>query len=165
MVETLILVRHGKAEGPSPDRPDIERNLTPEGAAALAGPDGFARTFSLMSDADRADARIWASSAVRAHQTAQEVARAIGDRAIEEHGSLWEQENAAFLAELAAADARCVIAVGHIPFMDEMASFLTGVSLSFKPGGAAAIALDPELGACSSQLMWFVQGPRAKKGV
>ena len=161
MARMLILVRHGKAEPAAAAPTDRERALTPEGRAALAGANGFPRTFSLLDDAQRAEAVLWASSARRAQETAQEVARVIGERPIEDHGSLWEQSGGAFLHELHESSAPCVVAVGHIPFMNEMVAYLTGTAVNFKPGAASALELDDTLAQGASRLMWFVQGPRA----
>lgn len=161
MPKTLILVRHGKAQRGSITLPDEERELTPEGIAALAADTGFARAFSLLSDEERASARIWASPARRTLQTARLVADAIGGREIEAHPCLWEQDSHTFLTELRESDAACVIAVGHIPFADEAVAYLTGAALGFKPGGVAAIELDQSLANGESSLLWFVQGPVA----
>ena len=57
MVKTLILVRHGQAEPSSAAVPDIERSLTDAGRAALAGPQGFPRTFALLSSMNAAKLR------------------------------------------------------------------------------------------------------------
>ena len=82
MVKTLILVRHGQAEPSSAAVPDIERSLTDAGRAALAGPQGFPRTFALLSSEERREASLWASEALRAQQTAQEVAAVLGERTL-----------------------------------------------------------------------------------
>lgn len=158
---TLVLVRHGKPEHGGPGTPDALRALTPEGHAAIAGPLGFARTFSLLTPEERARAVIWSSPAVRARQTADVVAEALGGRAIAEHACIWEQDNASFLAEVAATaeHERCIIAVGHIPFMNELTAYLTGVPVSFKPGAACAIELDRRVAGGSGRIAWFVQGP------
>lgn len=162
MVETLILVRHGKAE-PGGGRPDIERPLTDAGRAALAAPDGFPAIFARLDDDVREQAELWVSPALRARQTAEEVAAVIGGRPLIEHESLWEQDGVAFLEELAASGARSVIAVGHIPFMNELLDWLTGEAESFSPGSVAAIRLSPtgsanELGGT---LLWLLKVPKA----
>lgn len=168
MVKTLVLVRHGKAEAANPDQPDTERKLTPDGRAALASSHGFKRTFSLLTAEERENAVIWASPAVRAMQTAHEVARAIGehtilgDRRLSAAESLWHQDRDTFLAELDRVNASCLIAVGHIPFMEDLAEYLTGDQLTFKPGAAAAIKMGKSLKQGKARLQWFVQGPKIK---
>ena len=162
MVKTLILVRHGKPQPAAPDIPDFDRTLTVEGIAARAAPHGFARTFSLLSNEQRRDAVIWSSPAVRAMQTAQQVSDALGGKPVVEKSCLWYQESGTFLNEVEASDATCLIAVGHIPFMNEMTAYLTGSAISFTPGAAAAIELAHEIDLGSGTLSWYVQGPAAQ---
>ena len=161
MVKTLILVRHGKPQPATPDIPDFDRTLTVEGIAALAAPHGFARTFSLLSDDQREGAVIWSSPTVRAMQTAQHISDALGGKPIVEKSCLWYQESGTFLNEVETSDATCLIAVGHIPFMNEMAAYLTGSAISFTPGAVAAIELADEIDLGSGTLSWYVQGPAA----
>ena len=163
MVETLVLVRHGKAEPGSPTLPDIERSLTSAGRAALAAPEGFPTIFARLDGPMREQAELWVSPALRARQTAEEVAAVIGARPLIEHESLWEQDGVAFLDELAAADARTVIAVGHIPFMNELLDWLTGEAERFSPGGVAAIRLSPTRSASElgGTLLWTAKAPKA----
>lgn len=165
MVTTLILIRHGKAERAGFGQPDIDRSLTPGGIEALAGPDGFTRTLAQLADPERAEAEVWVSPALRARQTAAEAVRVIGERDLIEHESIWEQDLGLFFDELDASDASTVIAVGHIPFMNEAAAWLTGEPVSFSPGSVAAISL-PEGPAASQangtgKLLWFAPGPKA----
>ena len=157
MARTLVLIRHGKPEPKGPGMEDFDPALTPEGAAALDAADGLARSLALLSDADRAAAVVWTSPALRARQTAGAASRALGGAPIEEHASLWEQDNAGFLAELAASDARCVVACGHIPFMDEMAAYLADAALRVTPGAAAAISFDGAPTPRSCRLEWFAR--------
>ena len=167
MVSTLVLVRHGKAERGGPGIPDIERALTEKGHAALTGADGFPAAFARLGEEDRAAAEVWVSPALRARQTAQHIVEVIGERPLHEHECLWEQEAGAFLEELAASDARCVIAVGHIPFMDELLTWLTDEDeLAFSPGSVAAIRMDAQEGPADAArlggtLLWFARAPKA----
>lgn len=158
MIKKLILIRHGKACGVAPGQSDFDRPLTDAGRAALASVDGFMRSFYLLDAHSASHATLWTSPALRARQTADEVNRTLGG----EHeaipvDSLWEQDEDTFLEQLATTDADCLIAVGHIPFMNNMVERLTGVELSLKPGGIATIDLDDTSRAGS--LEWFVQGP------
>ena len=158
MSRILVLVRHGRAERALPGMPDEMRSLTPEGQAALCAPNGFVRSFSLLNEEARSHAVIWASPALRAQQTAQAVAEAIGQRPVDALPCLFEQDADAFLDTLRASNAACVIAVGHIPFMERVAERLCGATLSFAPGAVACLRLDDELEPCESDLLWFVQG-------
>ncbi|WP_232385448.1 MULTISPECIES: SixA phosphatase family protein [Enorma] len=159
MDRMLILVRHGRAERAQPGMADADRSLTPDGQAALAAPDGFARSFSLLGAEERAAAVIWTSPALRARQTSEAVVAAIGERPVTPLPCLFEQDEEAFLDELRASDAPCVIAVGHIPFMERVAERLCGAELSFSPGAVACIRLDFCPDPFASDLLWFVQGP------
>ena len=162
MIKKLILVRHGKAEPVSPGQADFDRPLTDAARAMLASVDGFMRSFYLLDAHSASHATLWTSPAVRARQTALEVSRALGGELEPvDVETLWEQDDDAFMDQLATTDADCLIAVGHIPFMNTMIERLSGVSLSLKPGGMAAIDLDED-GSLSGKLEWFVQGPHVK---
>lgn len=161
MVENLILIRHGQAQAGSLDQLDEERELTPEGIAALCAPDGFARSTSLLDEGERGEAQVWVSPAVRTHQTAQALLQAIGERPLTDMGCLWEQDSVAFLDELERSDARTVVAVGHIPFMNDMVELLSGSLVGFKPGAVAKLRLHGPLEPGCAELSWFIQGPKA----
>lgn len=165
MVTTLILVRHGKAEAASLLTPDAERPLAPEGLAALASEAGFAKAFAQLGEDTRNAAELWVSPALRARQTAEEVVRAIGERPMHEHSSLWEQDLFNFADELADSDASCVIAVGHVPFMSEALLYYSGEGEGFEPGTVAAISLpDGPIDSRaneSARLLWLHRCPRA----
>ena len=154
MVKTLVLVRHGAPEATSPSGSDLDRRLTESGARSLRA--AYPRTFALLGDAPHV--RVWSSPAVRALETADVVAAVTGAEDIEVHQSLYAQDGAAFLAELEAADAPCVIAVGHAPFVDVLASRLVGSCPSFGKGTVAAIDL-PEGPSGRGVLRWYVAGP------
>lgn len=161
MVKNLILVRHGKAEPGSIDLPDQERRLTPQGLAALCAPTGFARAAALMDKDERDHAQVWVSPAVRTHQTAQALLDAIGERPLVDKDCLWEQDFATFLDEVEQSDAQTVIAVGHIPFMNDVVELLSGACVGFKPGTMAKLTLHAPLQPDRADLAWFVQGPKA----
>lgn len=175
-MKQLILIRHGKPEPPGTAATDALRALTPEGRAALAAPTGFPATFTQIAEA--ADAcglgaldsagpiALWTSPADRARATAEEARRALEGLGVaagapQDCDALWEQDDVAFLDEVAAADAQTVVACGHIPFMNRLTAWLTGEDVSFNPG-AAALVLVPDVvmpGACA--LISFVPGPAA----
>lgn len=137
MCKKLVLVRHGDAEAKGPDG-DMSRRLTREGLdrLKLAYPGAFARLRG------QDGLVLWASPAVRAQETARVVAAALGldPSVIEDHQSLYDQDLLAFREDLRAADADTVVAVGHIPFMERLATSLTGSPQSFSKG--AVLALD-----------------------
>ncbi|MCH3968802.1 MAG: histidine phosphatase family protein [Atopobiaceae bacterium] len=164
---TLVLVRHGKAEKKQPEQVDLARSLTPEGTVALTA--GFPRAFSLLGNGERAQAEIWTSAAVRACQTADIAASAIGLPlgAAELHDCLTNQDVGTFMVELSQRIAKApgtVVCVGHVPFMDEVSGLLCGSRLPFSCGGVAAFQIDRPFkryggDEVPGRLLWFVQGP------
>ena len=154
MVKTLVLVRHGSPEDVAASGLDEDRRLTPAGVRALAA--AYPRTFALLGEDPELE--VWSSPVVRALETAQAVCDATGAQDVAVHQSLYRQDLAAFLAELADAQAPVVVAVGHVPFLDMAAAQLTGCGLTFGKGAAMAIDLpcDPFGRGC---VKWFVSGP------
>ena len=154
MVKTLVLVRHGAPEATSASGSDMDRRLTTAGARALRV--SYPRTFALLGE----DARlaIWSSPAVRALETADVVAAATGVEDIEVHQSLYAQDISAFMTELDACELPCVVAVGHAPFVDHLATRLLGTCPPFGKGTAVAIDL-PSGFSGRGVLRWFVTGP------
>ncbi|MBQ9317059.1 MAG: hypothetical protein IJ203_09565, partial [Atopobiaceae bacterium] len=63
-----------------------------------------------------------------------------------------------FYGELEAADG-VIVAVGHIPFMEEVASDLAHRMMSFGKGSVACFDV-PEGRLSKAQLLWFEKGPR-----
>lgn len=165
MKKTLVLVRHGKPERGAAGQEDAERALTPQGRAALAAPDGFPRIFANLTAEERDGAQLWVSPALRTRQTADEIERALGALPRSEHGCLWEQDIDDFLAEVAASDAGCIVAVGHVPFMNIALELLTGEHPGFTPGSVAAVSLPDGFDAArpdrTGRLLWFEPGPHA----
>ena len=153
MVNTLVLVRHGSPEEVAPSGRDEDRRLTPAGARALAA--AYPRTFALLGEDPELE--VW-SPAVRALETAQAVCDATGAQGVSVHQSLYKQDLAAFLAELADVQAPIVVAVGHVPFMDMAAAHLTGCGLTFGKGAAMAIDL-PAGPSARGSVRWYVSGP------
>ena len=155
MTAKLVLVRHGKAEKGF-GKFDIDRELTDAGLAALEA--AYPRTFALLEGESPV---IWTSPATRARQTAEVVADALGiaHADMEEHDCIYAQDDDILLAELDASDDECVIVVGHIPMMEDLVYDLTGISLDFSTGAAAALELTGQV-LKPAKLLWFVQGPK-----
>jgi len=153
MVKTLVLVRHGDAE-PAVDGVDgALRNLTRAGTLALEA--AYPVTFAQL---DATDAAMWSSPAVRALQTAEIAARAMGVSDVEIHQSLYDQDIDAFLSELDASKAQTIVAVGHVPFMDHLAERLLGQPHPLGKGGVIALGL-PDNPALLSALLWSADAP------
>lgn len=167
MARTIVLVRHGKAQGARPGLPDSERPLVPGAAEALA--EALPRAFALLDAGDEA-ARVWVSPALRACQTADEVTAALDANGVsyatEERGYLFYQDQEAFLDDIEdTPDDSVIVAVGHIPFMEDVLARLTGECISFTPGSVAAITLpaSPRTQIPEGDVLWYVRGPKAAK--
>lgn len=154
MVKTLVLVRHGEPEAASASGEDLDRTLTTSGSRALKV--AYPRVFALLGD--DANATVWSSPAVRALETADVVAEAVDADDIEVHDSLYAQDVNAFLAELEGCDAQTVVAVGHAPFVDQLAGRLVESCPRFGKGSAAAFELSDGPSGRGT-LSWFVAGP------
>lgn len=160
MPRILVLVRHGKPQKVAASGLDLERELTPAGLAAIQR--AYPTTFSLLPPLlpQGVRARVWSSPAVRARQTAAVVADALGcdAREVELHEVLYAQDEQAFLSELDDSGERCVVAVGHIPFMEALPRVLVGLDIDFSAGAACCLQL-ADGAAKPARLLWFVQGP------
>ena len=168
MSDTLILMRHGKAQRMTEDMLDIERKLTESGKRSLVAT--LPRSLGMLQGGARAI--VWSSPAARAEQTAR-----IMQKACKRHGvkvsedivvvdALWTQDADAFLALVRECEADCVIAVGHNPFIEDLTARLTGSRIDFATGGFAAIKLaGPEDAQTDSfgRLLWFAQGPISQR--
>lgn len=154
MARTLVLVRHGNPEESSASGSDFDRRLLPSAARALEV--AYPRTFALLGNDP--DVALWSSPAIRALQTAQVVSEALDGADIEVHDCLYAQDMQAFLAELDACPRRCVVAVGHAPFMDQLALRLSGMSVPFDKGAVAALDVSGGPGE-PARLLWYVAGP------
>lgn len=164
MGKTLVLMRHGKAQPRDLGIPDDERTLTRAGTRALAA--RLPQNLRLWGK--RARTAVWTSPAVRCRQTADALVtalRARGQRIPDpaDRAFLHDQNIDAFLADVAQADADCIVCVGHNPFIEEATELLCGARIHFRPGALAAFELaeDPTDGDPSSplaQMIWFVQG-------
>ena len=157
MGKKLVLVRHGKAERVW-GKADFDRELTAAGLDALQRT--YPHTFAQLADDDPI---IWTSPAIRARQTAEVVADAldISYEDMEEHPCIYDQDEDFLLAEIDAADDGCIIVVGHIPLVEDIVYDLTGDTIDFSTGAAAALEL-PDHKLKPAKLLWFAQGPKRK---
>lgn len=156
MIRKLILIRHGDAENRRLGETDAQRRLTSAGLKALK--EFYPQVLAELAD-DRADLQVWSSEAVRARQTAEVACEALGVSPddIEYHPSLYAQDYDMFYGELYAAEG-VVVAVGHIPFMEEVAADLAHRMMSFTKGSIACFDV-PETGLSHAKLAWFERGP------
>ncbi len=171
MSDTLILMRHGKAQRPSDDMLDMERKLTEAGKRSLSAT--LLYSLGLLSGKGTS-VQVWSSPAARAEQTAR-----IMMKACKRHGAdvasdlvlvdaLWSQDADAFLQMVESCESDVVVAVGHNPFIEDVTAKLTGSHIDFATGGFAAIDLSKETtteGSVSypGRLLWFAQGPVSQR--
>lgn len=168
MAETLILMRHGKAQRPADGKPDIERQLSAAGKRALRA--SLPSSIAFMQ-ADMGQVEIWSSPAARAEQTARIMLNVCKDARIDVYDdvrineSLWTQDLPKVLEEVRASSAHTVVAVGHNPFIEDATASLSGSRIVFATGALATLKLDSgnegqAIGETpQSRLLWFAQGP------
>lgn len=158
MVKTLVLVRHANPDY-SADVPDLERPLTRAGLRSIQ--DTMPRELSLLDQ--RGSCSVWSSPALRARQTAEVVADVlhVPASAIEVHPELYAQDKDAFFANLAKARG-CVVAVGHVPFMEELFALLSGGKVRVGKGSVACFTFEDE-DLEHASLAWYVQGPDSER--
>ena len=141
----LVLLRHGIAEDPTPDKNDLDRELTSKGRRRMeAIAAGLARVFP------EAEA-IYSSPAVRAIQTAQPVAKEYGLK-IKKSDELAPGHPSRKLADEVSVD--FAIFVGHEPTLSALMKDLTGTQgqIELKKGGCYGIAFDGQAG----RLEWML---------
>ncbi|MDI9590338.1 MAG: histidine phosphatase family protein [Acidobacteriota bacterium] len=157
MIRKLVLIRHGDAEGRRLGETDFQRRLTPSGLRALK--EAYPSMLIPLAD-DLDELQVWSSEAVRARQTAEVACDALGvaSEAIEFHQSLYAQDYDGFFGELAVAEG-VVVAVGHIPFMEELCSDLAGRAMAFPKGSVACFDM-PGGVTGRATLLWFERGPK-----
>ena len=160
MALTLVLIRHGEAKAKSLGETDFDRELTEEGIEALT--EAFPSHLSLVRVSKATE--LWVSPARRARQTAKIANETLNITTCREVRALYEQDQASFLKELSKSNADTIVAVGHIPFMEDVCARLSGVFVGFSCGAAAAIEIPDEdvhnlKGRVHGRLLWFVQGP------
>jgi phosphohistidine phosphatase SixA/CHAD domain-containing protein len=145
MAELVVLVRHAKAQDRSEAIDDPKRELTEAGKRSCHAAMG--RLPGLMAIGPKPGkgsdkVSIWTSEALRARQTAEIAADVLGvdSRRIAVKDALTTGSADALLSELAATSG-IVVAVGHNPFLEELAKRACGVKLHL--GKSAAIGLVP----------------------
>lgn len=158
MIKKLVLVRHGNPDY-TLDVPDLERPLTSSGLRALQ--DALPRKLSLLEPAGKV--QVWSSPALRARQTARVVARCVkvDPDDIVECEALYTQDRDSFVEQIK-RESGTIVAVGHVPFMEELFRELSGDSLRFGKGSAACFVFRGK-DLSKAELCWYVQGPDASR--
>jgi phosphohistidine phosphatase len=109
------------------------------------------------------------SPLVRARQTAEIVAKALGCRDLRETGSLAAPDLHALLETIAASGAATVVAVGHEPDLSRAVSLsLSGdqdaIHVAMKKGAAALILFESAPAPGTGELQWFL-APRVLRAM
>ena len=146
----LVLVRHGKAES-NEESGDHDRRLTARGRSEAAA---TGRRVAELLAGRRVDVA-WVSSAVRAHQTWDQVAaclpaaaQVVVERDLYQAGGRDVLDRvASVLAADADGKAQVMVVVGHNPTMEQVVRALVGELHAMRPGSAAMIELDADVTA------------------
>lgn len=132
----LYLVRHGQAK---PKSEDPKRPLTSEGMRNVRRVAGFVSLLGVQAEV------IWHSTKPRAEQTARIFATAVEDsQGLLERKDLGPNHAAGPIKEEIEQGGRDVMIVGHLPFLEKLASLLltgdedAGV-VTFEAGGMACL--------------------------
>ena len=153
MIKSLILVRHAKTEPRSPEIEDHQRQLTSAGIRSAKA--ALPRALSLVENPK--EWRIWSSPALRAWQTAEIVADALGLDEIEKNPNLYSDEVMALRSSLVEEKGNLIM-VGHNPYLEEFADNLCPHHLQLNKSSVVCYTF-PEGDLHSAELAWFVQGP------
>ena len=146
-MKRLLVVRHGAAQGKSPDGEDRDRALTPEGRRAAA-----ALGHRLKSDGISPD-HVLCSPARRARETLDGMASALDALPAADFGAaLYLADAPALLHRLrgVSAETSCLLLVGHNPGLEELIRGLAGSETPALGLPAAGLAIFEISGAWSS---------------
>jgi phosphohistidine phosphatase len=141
----LVLLRHGIAEDPTPEKNDLDRELTSKGRRRMeAIAAGLARVFP------EAEA-IYSSPAVRAIQTARPVAKEYGLKITKSDALAPGQPSRTLVDEVSVDFA---IFVGHEPTLSALMKDLTETQgqIELKKGGCYGVAFDDK----TARLEWML---------
>ncbi len=144
----LYFLRHAEASynaATDPDRPLTQRGIDRMRVAA-----------EVMQKLDVNPVHIYSSPRVRAVQTAQIVAEALG-KTVEVRDSVNFSFNVSAVRALleGLTERQDVMFVGHNPSMSAVVSQLTGANVSLKKGGLARVdVFTPSLEGC--ELVWLI---------
>lgn len=109
----IILLRHAKSDWSTPGQPDHDRPLNARGRAAAARMGDWLRSRGHVPDL------VLCSDAARTRETLKGLG--LPETRTEHRADLYQADAEAILAAVAAADATCVLVVGHNPGLAEAA--------------------------------------------
>ena len=137
-MKTLLLLRHAKSSWKQPEMNDLDRPLNKRGKKEAPKVGEYLKANNLVPDL------IISSTARRAHDTAQAVAKESGfDKSIELYQDLYMSEPSCYLDILHRLpdSANRVLVVGHNPDLDELLTMLTDVNEHMTTAALAQIDL------------------------
>ena len=142
-------MRHGKAEDQAPS--DHDRQLTADGAKRLE------TEAQVIARLGINPVRIYSSPRVRARQTAEIIANALGKQVeiSEEVNFGFNVESVMKLVDGLPPNAE-VMFVGHNPSMSQVVHMLSGANVEMKVGSLARIDLDSAPPALHGHLVWLI---------
>jgi len=131
----VILLRHGIAKNRGKDGSDYNRKLTDEGKMKLKKRLPHLKEIIKYKD----HVEIWSSPILRAKETAEILAEALGTDKIIYYEFIGEGAFDDFLMTMVKQDEeKTIIVVGHEPTLGDWAFELAEKSIMFKKGGAAS---------------------------
>lgn len=149
MTKQLWLFRHGIAEKKSSSKNDTQRALTKKGVREVQRSAPHLRYLLNLEG----PTFIWSSPLIRALQTAEILAEALGGINIDEKEFIAAGDFNQLTQELKNLPEDCtVIAVGHEPSLSDWSENLIGAALPFGKGACAAISMEQP-----AKLLWFLQ--------
>ena len=116
---TILLMRHAKAEKPSPGVEDFDRALQPVGKADAQ------RMGRMLASRFGPPGRVVCSSARRTRQTLEALGLDLGDDQVEFSDKLFDGTKQACIEVLRGQDAAMILLVGHNPGAHDAAMALT----------------------------------------
>lgn len=144
----LYLVQHGEAY---PEQVNSARPLTEKGREDVL------KVAKFLEKADVEVDTIWHSTKTRAIQTAEILAQAVKAKEIEQKEGLAPNDPATMLKDELVKREKDLMIVGHLPFLQKLASLLlTGSEsqdlIAFCQGGVVCLELKPE----GWQIAWMI---------
>jgi phosphohistidine phosphatase len=164
-VKTLLVMRHAKSDYPAHIDSDFARPLNSRGQNDLP------RIAALLRQSGPLPSRILSSSAARARQTAEGIARDLGlTEQLELDEALYLAPPAALLDRLGQLPntTEKALLIAHNPGVEELIYLLSGARIELPTAGLAAIACHAptwaEIQPDSGHLLYFVV-PRLIKAI
>ena len=157
----IIFVRHAAAVDITAAQDDAGRELTPNGRKEIG--DAIPKLREHLEPGRQIF--IWTSSAARALQTAQIIARALEINGVSSYDWIYTGDFEAFRDELKETDDKAtVIVVGHMPHLSDWGEQLCGARISFKKGAMAGLALSGNTPP-KAEMRWLLRASLPQEAV